>query len=140
MTRHESYAASALAGLLAARTNLDIEGEIEAAWRYADGMEAAAARRAKQDVADQLPYDCEVTITAAAHLSYALLEGLEAATEQGIEYTNRERRLIGEVLDAYGRARDAGNSFQGRCELTHTFDEVCRFTFLPPQEEREAAE
>ena len=133
MTRHESYAASALAGLLAARTNLDIEGEIEAAWRYADGMEAEAARRGQQDVADK------VTITAAAHLSYALLEGLEAATEQGIEYSNRERRLIGEVLDAYGCAHDAGNSFQGRCELTHTFDQVCRFTFLPRQEEREAA-
>jgi len=122
MTRHESYAASALAGLLAARTNLDIEGEIEAAWRYADGMEAEAARRAKQDVADK-----------------SALEGLEAATEQGIEYSNRERRLIGEVLDAYGRATDVGNSFQGRCELTHTLTEVCRFTFLPRQEEREAA-
>jgi len=146
MTRHESYAASALAGLLAARTNLDIEGEIEAAWRYADGMEAEAARRAKQDVADksaladELPYDCEVRITANAYFSYALMEGLEAATEQGIEYSNRERRLIGEVLDAYGRGRDVGNSFQGRCELTHAFTEVCRFTFLPRQPEREHAE
>ena len=139
MTRHESYAASALAGLLAARTNLDIEREIETAWRYADGMEAEAARRAKQDVADHLPYDCEVTITANAYFSYALREGLEAATEQGIEYSNRERRLIGEVLDAYGRATDVGNSFQGRCELTHTCTEVCRFTFLPRQEEREDA-
>ena len=60
----------------------------------------------------------KVTITANAYFSYALLEGLEAATEQGIEYSNRERRLIGEVLDAYGRATAAGNSFQGRCELT----------------------
>lgn len=140
MTRHESYAASALAGLLAARTNLDIEGEVEAAWRYADGMEAEAARRAKLAMADELPYDCEVRITANAYFSYALMEGLEAATEQGIEYSNRERRLIGEVLDAYGRGRDVGNSFQGRCELTHTCTEVCRFTFLPRQPEREDAE
>jgi len=58
----------------------------------------------------------------------------EAATGQGIEYSNRERRLIGEVLDAYGRARDAGNSFHDRCELTHRFTEVCRFTFLPKQD------
>ena len=67
MTRHENYAASALAGLIAARTNLDIEREIETAWRYADGMEAEAARRAKLAMADELPYDCAVTITANAY-------------------------------------------------------------------------
>ena len=134
MTRHESYAASALQGLIAARTNFDIEGEIETAWRYADGMEAEAARRAKLEMADQLPYDCAVTITARADFSTALIDGCQAAVDQGIEYSNRERRLIGEVLDAYGCATDAGNSFQGRCELTHTFDEVCRFTFQPRQE------
>ena len=134
MTRHETYAASALQGLIAARTNLDIQGEIETAWRYADGMEAEAARRAKLAMADQLPYDCEVTITAQADYRYALVEGFQAADEAGIEYSNRDRRLIGGVLDAYGRAQDAGNPSFGRCELSHTFAEVCRFTFRPTQE------
>ena len=130
MTRHESFAATALAGLIAARTNFDIAGEIETAWRYADGMEAEAARRGKLAGAD----DCEVTITATAYFNYALVEGIEAATGQGIEYTNRERRVIGEVLDAYGHACAAGNSFEGRCELTHRFTEVCRFAFPPKQD------
>ena len=96
---------------------------------FLDGYtEAETARRAK------LPYDCKVTIQAKADFSYALVEGIEAAREQGLEYTNRDRRLIGEVLDAYGRAKDAGNPFFGRCELSHTFAEVCRFTFQPKQE------
>ena len=135
MERPETFAASALQGIIAARTDFDIAGEIELAWRYADGMEAEAARRGKLALADQLPYDCEVTITAKADYSYALVEGIEAATEQGIEYSNRDRRLIGEVLEAYGRAEDAGNSFSGRCELSHTFGEVCRFTFTPKQDD-----
>ena len=134
MERHEKFAAAALQGLIAARTNFDIEGEIETAWRYADGMEAEAARRGKLAMAADLPYDCEVTIQAKADYSYALIEGIETAAEQGIEYSNRDRRLIGEVLEAYGRAKDAGNSFSGRCELSHTFTEVCRFTFTPKQE------
>ena len=106
MERHEKFAAAALQGLIAARTDFDfeVEGEIELAWRYADAMEREAAR------------------------------------EQGIEYSNRDRRLIGEVLDAYGRAHDAGNSFSGRCELSHTFTEVCRFTFTPKQEDQEGDE
>ena len=133
MTRHENFAATALQGLIAARTNFDLEQEIEAAWRYADGMEAEAARRAKLARADQLPHDCEVTIQAKADFSYALVEGIAAAGDQGSDYSNRERRLIGEVCDAYGRAQDAGNPFFGRCELTHTFAEVCRFTFQPKQ-------
>ena len=91
------------------RTNLDIQQEIETAWRYADAMEAEAARRAKLAMADQL--DCAVTITAKAAFRYAFVEGIAAARGQGIEYPNRERRLIGEVL------------------------EVCRFTFQPKQAE-----
>ena len=74
--------------------------------------------------------------TASYPARYALAEGIEAAREQGIEYSNRDRRLIGEVLDAYGRATDAGGKpFFGRCELSHTFAEVCRFTFQPKQAE-----
>ena len=80
---------------------------------------------------------CEVTIQAQAHFSCALVEGITAAGEQGIDYSNRERRLIGEVLAAYGRATAAGGAvrkpFFGRCELTHSFTEVCRFTFQPKQ-------
>ena len=133
ITRHETFAASALQGLIAARTNLDIQQEIETAWRYADAMEAEAARRAKLAMADQL--DCAVTITAKAAFRYAFVEGIEAAREQGIEYPNRERRLIGEVLDTYGRAKDAGHPGFGRYELSHTFAEVCRFTFQPKQAE-----
>ena len=134
-TRHETFAASALQGLIAARTNFDIQEEVETAWRYADGMEAEAARRDKLAMADQLPHDCEVTIQAKADFSYALVEGIEAAREQGLDYVNRDRRLIAEVLAAYGRAQDAGNPFFGRCELSHTFAEVCRFTFQPKQAE-----
>ena len=134
LTRHETFAATALQGLIAARTNFDIKQEVATAWRYADDMEAEAARRAKLAMADQLPHDCKVTIQAKADFSYALVEGIEAAGEQGIEYTNRDRRLIGEVLDAYGRAKAAGNPGFGRCELSHTFAEVCRFTFRPRQE------
>ena len=136
MTRHETYAASALQGLIAARTNFDIREEVETAWRYADGMEAEAARRAQLARADQLPHDCKVTIQAKADYRYALVEGIEAAREQGIEYTNRDRRLIGEVLTAYGRASGAVEKpFFGRCELSLTLAEVCRFTFQPKQAE-----
>ena len=78
---------------------------------------------------------CEVTIQAQARFSCALVEGMEAAGEQGIDYSNRDRRLIGEVLAAYGRASGAvERPFFGRCELSHTFAEVCRFTFTPKQE------
>ena len=136
LTRHESYAASALQGLIAARTNFDIREEVETAWRYADGMEAEAARRAKLAMADQLPRDCKVTIQAKADYRYALAEGIKAAAEAGIEYSNRDRRLIGEVLDAYGRASGAVEKpFFGRCELSHIFAEVCCFTFQPKQAE-----
>ena len=136
MTRHETYAVTALQGLIAARTNFDIREEVETAWRYADGMEAEAARRAQLARADQLPHDCKVTIQAKADYRYALVEGIEAAREQGIEYTNRDRRLIGEVLTAYGRASGAVEKpFFGRCELSLTFAEVCRFTFQPKQAE-----
>ena len=83
MTRNETFAATALQGLIAARTNLDIQQEIETASRYAD------------------------------------------------------RRIIGEVLNAYGCADGAGTSFFGRCELTHCFADVCQFTF-PPRTERTA--
>ena len=116
----------------------DCAFEVVAAYDRASAARATHCARcnstAPELVADQLPHHCEVTIQAKADFSYALVEGIEAAGEQGIEYPNRDRRLIGEVLDAYGRAKDAGNPGFGRCELSHTFAEVCRFTFQPKQE------
>ena len=123
MTRHETFAADALQGLIAARTNLDIAGEIETAWRYADGMEAEARRR-EADAADQ-----SITLAADAGFSVALTEGLPAAAGGGFHFSNRERRIIGEVRDAYGLASGAGEPFAGRCELTHRFCDVRRYTF-----------
>ena len=127
MTRHETFAADALQGLLAARTNLDIAGEIDMAWRYADGMEAEARRR-EAAAADQA-----ITLTADVDFALALAEGLTAAAAAGSHFSNRERRIIAEVRDAYGAATGNGAPFSGRCELTHRFCEVARFTF-PPRE------
>ena len=51
-----------------------------------------------------------MTITADYAFALALAEGSEAATGAGHEFTNRDRRVIGEVLDAYG---GAGAPFYG---------------------------
>ena len=134
LTRHETFAARALQGLIAARTNLDIAGEIETAWRYADGMEAEARRReGAEDVS--AGEGRLITLTADVDFALALAEGLPAAARAGCHFSNRERRIIGEVREAYGSASDVGAPFSGRCELTHKFCEVCRFTF-PAREPR----
>ena len=129
MTRHERFAASALQGLLAARTNLNAAGEAHIAWDYADAMEAEAKRRDLIAFADERPADMAVTITACYGFATALTEGYEAATDAGHEFTNRDRRVLGEVLNAYGTASGAGAPFHGRCTLTHRFCEVALFTF-----------
>ena len=129
MTRHETFAAAALQGLLAARTNLDIAAEIETAWRYADGMEAEAKRRDLVAFADERPADLPVTVTAAHAFAAALTDGYEAACRAGCEFTNRDRRIITGVLDAYGTAEAAGPPFFGRCQLTHRFCDVSHFLF-----------
>ena len=129
MTRHETFAAAGLQGLIAARTNLDIAGEIETAWRYADGMEAEAKRRDLVAFADERPADLPVTVTASHAFAAALTDGYEAACRAGCEFTNRDRRIITEVLDAYGTAEAAGPPFFGRCELTHRFCDVAQFLF-----------
>ena len=127
MTRHETFAASALQGLIAARTNLDVAGEVDMAWRYADCMETAARRR---EAADGCPDEgAPITLTANVDFALALAECLTAAAAAGYQFTNRERRIIGEVCDAYGLAGDISAPFSGRCELTHRFCEVCRSTF-----------
>ena len=138
MTRHESFAAAALQGLLAARTNLDIKGEIGLAWRYAERMEAEAGRRELIELADERPDDLPVTITASYVFALALTEGYEAAIGAGLEFTNRERRVLREVLAAYGTADGAGELFYGRCALTHRCCEVALFTF--PARERAGRE
>ena len=121
MTRHESFAADALQGLIAARTNLDIAGEID--------MEAEARRREAGGA------ECRegrpITLTADVDFALALAEGLTAAGAVGYHFANRERRIIGEVRDAYGAATGTGEPFSGRCELTHRFCEVARYTFPP---------
>ena len=136
MTRHERFAARALQGLLAARTNLDIKGEIGLAWRYAERMEAEAKRRELSMLAAERPVDLPVTITASYVFALALTEGYEAATAAGLEFTNRERRVIREVLAAYGTAASAGELFYGRCELAQRWCEVAQFSFpaLAPRE------
>ena len=93
-----------------------------------------------EDAGNDRVLDCAIEVVAdhpgagslQADFRYAFVEGIEAAREQGIEYSNRDRRLIGEVLAAYGRASGAlEKPGFGRCELSHTFAEVCRFTFQP---------
>ena len=137
MTRIESFAANALRGLLASRTTLGIKGEIAMSWRYAEGMEAEAKRRELTALASERPEDMPVTITASYVFALALTEGYEAAVGAGFEFTNRERRLIREVLEAYGTAESAGALSYGRCELTHRFCEVAQFAF-PPKESSDA--
>ena len=129
MTRQERFAAGALQGLIAARTNLDIKGEIGLAWRYAERMEAEARRRELIGLADERPEDLPMTITASYVFALALTEGYEAATAAGFEFTNRERRVLREILEAYGTADGAGELFYGRCALTHRYCEVALFRF-----------
>ena len=133
MTRHERFAAAALQGLLAARTNLDSIVETRTAWDYADAMEAEAKRRDLVAFADERPADLPVTVTAAHVFAAALTDGYEAACRAGGEFTNRDRRIITEVLDAYGTAEAAGPPFFGRCQLTHRFCDVAQFLFPAPR-------
>ena len=95
MTRHERFAASALRGLLAARTNLDIKSEIGLAWRYAERMEAEAKRRELIELAAERPTDLPVTIAASYGFALALTEGYEAAIGRS---ANRFQPLPGQDL------------------------------------------
>ena len=137
MTRNETFAATALQGLIAARTNLDIQQEIETAWRYADAMEAVAKQRDILELAAEGREDLPVTITAKAAFHLPLMEGIAIALESGCDYSKprpaHHRRNTQRLRCADG----AGTSFFGRCELTHCFTDVCQFTF-PPRTERTA--
>ncbi len=131
MTRHERFAAAALQGLIAARTNLDIEAEIETAWRYADGMEAIAKRRESRNAA--LEAD-QVEIVAHERYAFALTYGLEAAhKENGDSFTELEARAIAEAVGNYGLAVAASieTSYE-RCTLSG-YQGTCRvYTFHVP--------
>ena len=118
MTRKERFAAAALTGLLAARCNLKIQEEVGFSWRYGELMEAAAKRRQPSE---------HIEIQALTTLSLALMFGLQEA--RGV-LSNRERRIVTEVIGAYGRAvsSDEDERFD-RCELTHRFGMVTIFTF-----------
>jgi hypothetical protein len=78
------------------------------------------------------PADLPVTITASYVFALALTEGYEAATAAGHEFTNRDRRVIREVLEAYGTAVGAGERCSGRCKLTQRWCEVAQFSFPAP--------
>ena len=118
MTRKERFAAAALTGLLAARGNLEIQEQVGCSWRYGELMEAAAKRR-------QAPEHIE--IQALATLGLALMFGLQEA--RGV-LSNRERRIVTEVIGAYGRAVSSAEDERfDRCELTHRFGMVTLFTF-----------
>ena len=139
MTRHERFAAIALQGLIAARTNLDIEGEVEMAWRYADHMETVArlreaevpgARAAARDAVVDAGNDV-VEIVAGARYACALTHGLDAAvSENGDTFSDREARAIVETIGNFGLAVAAGadtthqryemSGFQCPCR-TYTF-------------------
>ena len=97
----------------------------------------SARSSALRSLADERPEAMPVAITAKATFHLPFTEGITIALENGCDYSNRDRRIIGEVLDAYGRATGAGLPFFGRCELTHDFTDVARFTFPPRTEHAE---
>ena len=70
-------------------------------------------------------------VTACADFAVALLHGLDEASKQGLDFTNRERRVIGEVIDAYGTANSESAPFEGVCQLTYRCAQVQTFTFAP---------
>ena len=131
MTRHERFAATALQGLIAARTNLDIAGEVEMAWRYGDAMEDTArqrelllddedspgARAAKRDaLADQGIETVE--LVANERYECALTRGLEAA-QRDDEFTDREAAILNETIGNFGLAVSVGDDREyQRCELS----------------------
>ena len=143
MTRHERFAATALQGLIGARSNLDIGGEVEMAWHYGDAMEDAArqrerllddegrhgAREAKRDaLADQGIEAME--LVANERYECALTAGLEAALRAGADFTDREAATIAETIDRFGLAVSVGNDREyQRCALSG-FQCWCRsYTF-----------
>ena len=138
MTRHERFAAIALQGLIAARSNLDIAGEVEMAWRYGDAMEDAArqrelllddedspgARAAKRDaLADQGIETVE--LVANERFERALTHGLEAA-QRDDEFTDREAAILNETIGNFGLAVSVGDDREYQCCELSEFQCWCR--------------
>ena len=142
MTRHERFAATALQGLIAARSNLDIAGEVEMAWRYGDAMEDTArqrelpgdedspgARAAQRDALADQGIEA-LDLVAGERYERALTAGLDAAVRCGDQFTDREAAAIAETIGNFGVAvsvsaaseylRCALSGFQCPCR-TYTF-------------------
>lgn len=125
MTRIEKFAAAGLQGVLAARTNLDVAGEIETAWQYADGMEAEAVRRERagdHDPAAAIAAPCDdveaVELVASERYAAVLTGGLDAA-EAGDAFTERETAALGATIGNFGRAVSVSEDREYlRCELS----------------------
>lgn len=135
MTRLESFAAAGLQGVLAARTNLDIAGEIEVAWRYAEGMEAEAVRRERagdQDPAAAIaaPYDVETVELVASERYADVLTGRLDVAESGDAFTERETTALGATIGNFGRAAGVSEDREYlRCELSGFQCWCRRYTF-----------
>ena len=141
MTRHETFAATALQGLVAARTNLDIQGEIETAWRYADGMESVAklrenindvdspgAREAARDAL--LKKGVHLEIVARERFADALMHGIAHAHDNGQELTENEEKNLAGILANFGTAVAATDErTYARCEISGFQGMCCTFTF-----------
>lgn len=142
MTRHETFAADSLQGLIAARTNLDIAGEVEMAWRYADAMEAEArlreagtdddspgAREARRDALLDQGIDT-VELVTSERFADMLTGGAGAGDEDGAGFTERETAAIGETIGNYGLAVGVSDAREyQRCEISG-FQCWCRtYTF-----------
>ena len=132
----QPYAASALPGLIAARTNLDIQQEIETAWRYADGMETAAARRALLARADQNSPRLQGDHLGQGRFPLCVRRGDRGRPRAGHRVLQPrpapDRRSTRHLRPRLAALEKPGC---GRGELSPTFAEVCRFTFQPQQAE-----
>ena len=139
MTRNETFAATALQGLIAARTNLDIQPEVETAWRYADAMETVAKQRDRINAEDSHPareaarealleagVDV-VEIVALTRYTCALTYGLDAARNENDDtFTDLEAKAIAATIRQYGRAVSCStDTFRARCALSG-YQGTCR--------------
>ena len=135
MTRNETFAATALQGLIAARTNLDIQPEVETAWRYADAMETVAKQRDRINAEDSHParealleagVDV-VEIVALTRYTCALTYGLDAARNENDDtFTDLEAKAIAATIRQYGRAVSSSTeTIRARCTLSG-YQGTCR--------------
>ena len=129
--RWEAFAAAALTGIMAAPRydDMSTNQRIDHACALADRMEAAAKARLRRAAEEDGGFEI-IAQTAFAH---GLMYGpVRAQEEFGITYSNRDRRIVTEVVEGYGIARHAYDPHVGRCELTHIFGvDVQRYVYGP---------